>query len=58
MSNGYIVAAEADIAAVREIADGLGLLDGLTSKHKQKSNEALKYWCLAVLNMNEFIYLD
>lgn len=25
MSNGYIVAAEADIAAVREIADGLGL---------------------------------
>ncbi|MBA3482882.1 MAG: DUF1553 domain-containing protein [Pirellulales bacterium] len=41
-----------------EIADGLGLLTKLTQEHGQEPNDALRYWCLAVLNLNEFIYLD
>jgi hypothetical protein len=41
-----------------EVADGLGLLDRLARQQGQKPEEALRYWCLAVLNMNEFIYLD
>jgi hypothetical protein len=45
-------------ASEDEIADGLGLLDRLARQQGQKPEEALKYWCLAVLNMNEFIYLD
>jgi hypothetical protein len=45
-------------ATDEEIADGLKLLDQLTDDHRQQPDEALKYWCLTVLNMNEFIYLD
>jgi hypothetical protein len=45
-------------ASEKEIADGLDLLDRLTQERGQSSNIALTYWCLAVLNMNEFSYLD
>jgi hypothetical protein len=45
-------------AADEEIAEGLELLGRLTTKRGQKPNEALRYWCLAVLNLNEFCYLD
>jgi hypothetical protein len=41
-----------------EVADGLGLLDRLTKERGQKPADALKYWCLTVLNLNEFVYLD
>jgi hypothetical protein len=45
-------------ATDEEIADGLRLLTKLTQEHGQVPKEALRYWCLAVLNLNEFIYLD
>jgi hypothetical protein len=41
-----------------EIAEGVKLMDRLVTEHGQKPAEALKYWCLAVLNLNEFIYVD
>jgi hypothetical protein len=41
-----------------EIADGLKLLNRLTTKRGQTPANALKFWCLAVLNLNEFVYLD
>jgi hypothetical protein len=45
-------------ASEEETEDGLKLLAKLSEEHAQPPNEALKYWCLTVLNMNEFIYLD
>ncbi len=45
-------------ASDEEIAEGLDFLNRLTSQCGQKSTEALKYWCLTVLNLNEFVYLD
>lgn len=45
-------------ASDQEIADGLDLLSRLTKEHGQEPGEALRYWCLAVLNLNEFSYLD
>jgi cytochrome c553 len=45
-------------ATDEEIADGLTLLKRLTAQHGQKPADALRYWCLTVLNLNEFIYLD
>jgi hypothetical protein len=41
-----------------EIADGVKLMDRLVSVRRQAPADALKYWCLAVLNLNEFMYLD
>jgi mono/diheme cytochrome c family protein len=45
-------------ATEEEIADGIELLDRLTREHGQSPDEALRYWCLTVLNLNEFVYLD
>jgi hypothetical protein len=45
-------------ATDEEIADGLKLIDRLTKERNQEPADALTYWCLAVLNLNEFIYLD
>jgi hypothetical protein len=45
-------------ATDEEIADGLTLIEQLTNERNQEQADALKYWCLAVLNLNEFIYLD
>lgn len=41
-----------------EIEDGLALLKQLEQEHGRAPHEALRYWCLAVLNSNEFVYLD
>jgi hypothetical protein len=45
-------------ATDEEMDDGLSLIAKLSEEHGQTPNEALKYWCLTVLNMNEFIYVD
>jgi hypothetical protein len=45
-------------ATEAETRDGLGLIRRLRDHHGKNSDEALKYWCLTVLNMNEFVYLD
>ena len=41
-----------------EIADGLDLLETLRKKHDRDPDSALRFWCLAVFNFNEFVYLD
>jgi hypothetical protein len=41
-----------------EIKDGLMLMRRLTQEHGQEPDDALRLWCLAVLNLNEFVYLD
>ncbi len=41
-----------------EIAEGMGLLQQLMEKRKLSPADALRYWCLLVLNLNEFSYLD
>jgi hypothetical protein len=45
-------------ATDEEITEGTEFLDRLIKQRGQKPDEALKYWCLTVLNVNEFIYLD
>lgn len=45
-------------ASAEEIAEGSRLLENLTQEHGLEPREALRYWCLAILNLNEFIYLD
>jgi hypothetical protein len=45
-------------ASEDEVADGLELLERLTNKHGQTPADALRFWCLTVLNLNEFSYLD
>ena len=41
-----------------EISEGLALLTQITQEHGLEPREALRYWCLTVLNLNEFVYLD
>ncbi|MEX2172288.1 MAG: PSD1 and planctomycete cytochrome C domain-containing protein [Pirellulales bacterium] len=41
-----------------EIADGVELIELLQAKHGKDKREALRYWCLTVLNLNEYVYLD
>jgi hypothetical protein len=45
-------------ATEEEVADGVKLIQRLVDKHGQNGHAALKYWCLTVLNLNEFVYLD
>jgi hypothetical protein len=45
-------------AEEEEIAEGRALLTRLTLEHGQEPQEALPYWCLTVLNLNEFLYID
>ena len=40
------------------VGRGLKLIDALQQKHSQSAEEALKGFCLMVLNLNEFVYLD
>jgi hypothetical protein len=42
----------------REIDRGLALIQTLKQKHGTSDDAALKYFCLFVLNLNEFVYLD
>jgi hypothetical protein len=46
---------EPDAASV---ARGLDLLKSLKEKYKLDSDQILKYYCLLVYNLNEFVYLD
>jgi mono/diheme cytochrome c family protein len=41
-----------------EIVDGLELIHHLSQDRGLKPADALKFWCLTVLNLNEFVYLD
>lgn len=45
-------------ATENEITEGVDLIERLQTKHGQSHEAALRYWCLTVLNLNEFIYLD
>ena len=42
----------------RDIERGLKLMDSLQQNHGVSDDAALKYFCLFVLNLNEFVYLD
>jgi hypothetical protein len=39
-------------------ADGLALIERLTTEHGLNRDEAFRQYCLMVLNLNEFVYLD
>jgi hypothetical protein len=41
-----------------EIQRGVSLIERLQSEDKLSADKALDYFCLVVLNMNEFVYLD
>ena len=41
-----------------EVDDGLELIHGLKAEAKLDDSEALQRFCLLVLNLNEFLYLD
>jgi hypothetical protein len=41
-----------------EFADAAALLELLQKKHDQSPEGALRYWCLTLFNLNEFVYLD
>jgi len=41
-----------------EIKRGLDLMDGLKKENQLNDHQALKYFCLVALNLNEFMYLD
>lgn len=45
-------------ASAAEIDAGVKLCNKLIQRHSQSQDAAMKYWCLAVFNMNEFVYLD
>ncbi len=37
---------------------GMQFMDALQAKHGVTAEQALDYFCLMVLNLNEFVYLD
>ena len=41
-----------------EIERGLDLIKNLQEKHGQSADAAMNHYCLYVLNLNEFVYLD
>lgn len=41
-----------------EVEAGVQLIDTLVKKHSLKEKQALNYFCLTILNRNEFMYLD
>lgn len=42
----------------KEIQRGLHLIGRMQSQHQRSPEEALKYFCVVALNLNEFIYLE
>ena len=44
--------------AEKEIARGMKLIDRLKKQDGASDDAALRYFCLMVLNLNEFLYLD
>jgi hypothetical protein len=45
-------------ATVDEIAEGMGLIGRLQHERGLSSRNALQQWCLVVLNLSEFSYID
>ncbi len=45
-------------ATDEDAAEGVELMRQLVNEHDKSPADALRYWCLAVLNLNEFIFLD
>jgi hypothetical protein len=45
-------------ATAVEIERGVQLINQLQQQHAMSPDQALKYFCLTVLNLNEFVYLD
>lgn len=43
---------------IGEVDQGVRLIDTLIKKHALKEKQALNYFCLTILNRNEFVYLD
>jgi hypothetical protein len=41
-----------------EVEEGVRFIDTLIKKHSLKEKQALNYFCLTILNRNEFVYLD
>lgn len=41
-----------------EVKQGLDLMRSLKNEHEMTEDQALKYFCLVALNLNEFMYLD
>jgi hypothetical protein len=41
-----------------EVARGIGLIEKLQKEDGASADMALRYFCLVVLNLNEFVYLD
>jgi hypothetical protein len=41
-----------------EVAEGMALVARLEQEHGLSPRDALRQWCLVVLNMSEFAYLD
>src|SRR5262249_6809716 len=42
----------------KSVERGVKLLKSLQETHQLSADKALEYYCLTVLNLNEFIYLD
>ncbi|MES1213277.1 MAG: PSD1 and planctomycete cytochrome C domain-containing protein [Singulisphaera sp.] len=42
----------------RQVEQGVQLIKRLQSRHGLSADKALEYYCLSVLNLNEFVYLD
>jgi Mg-chelatase subunit ChlI len=42
----------------KEVQQGVQMMDELVKELKMSSHQALQRFCLLVLNMNEFVYLD
>ena len=45
-------------ATTEEIATGIRLMETWQQRHSLSAADALKYYCLYVYNLNEFVYLD
>jgi hypothetical protein len=45
-------------AADEEAAEGLALVSRMQQRHGLSARKALDQWCLTVLNLSEFIYID
>ena len=42
----------------KSVEQGLAFMQSLQQKHGIKADKLLDYYCLMVLNLNEFVYLD
>ena len=41
-----------------EVAEGVSLMNRLKNQYQLASTDALERWCLVILNLNEFLFLD